>query len=78
LHVQYANDNNVQFSNRSLNEELTPTVSNRFRYNKQVSNVSDMEFENTMGQPDLDTLGKFFSNNNVSSPQADDTALNFS
>lgn len=37
-----------------------------------------MEFENTMGQPDLDTLGKFFSNNNVSSPQADDTALNFS
>lgn len=42
-----------------------------------VSNVSDMEFEATMGQPDLETLGQFFSNN-ISSPQAEDNALSFS
>jgi hypothetical protein len=47
--MQYANDNNVQFSNRSLNEELTPSGTTRVKYTKQVSNVSDMEFENTMG-----------------------------
>jgi hypothetical protein len=57
-----------QLSNRSLGDEFTPSESVRKACTKQVSNISDMEFEATMGQPDLETLGKFFSNNNVSSP----------
>jgi hypothetical protein len=67
---------NVQSSNRSFNEDATPSEKNR-KYHKQVSNISEMEFDATMGQPDLDTLGKFFSNNNVGSPHGDDTSHSF-
>ena len=79
-YATYAAHNNVQFSSKDEGSQpflggrgTTPHAIKRSRH---ISNLNDDGFEASTyaaeGQPDLETLGKFFgNNNNATSPSGE-------